>query len=155
MRNDRNKNHHGGAIAGTLVALALSTVPAAAQSESCRNDFQKVMGPRMALIERINGFQKRRPTATQACQTLRSLRAADVRLIKWLEENKDWCQLPEEILTQAKAGTANTVRAQNQACGAAAQQARQQRQIREQQAGGGAPRAPAVGSGVRLPQGAL
>jgi hypothetical protein len=159
MRADGHAGQTGGvaralALAAGLVLLAPAA--ASAQSESCQNDFQKVMGPRVALIERINGFAKKRPTAAQACQTLRSLRAADLRLIKWMEDNKDWCQLPDELLTQAKSGTQNTVRAQNQACGAAAQQARQLRQLREQQAGGGGqPRAPAVGSGVRLPQGAL
>lgn len=159
MRADRQTRRAGGAalaVAVTLGLLALMPAPAQAQSESCQKDFQKVMEPRMALVQRINGFAKKRPTATQACQTLRSLRAADTRLIKWMEENKDWCQLPDELLSQAKTGTQGTIRAQNQACGAAAQQARQIRQVQQQQAsGGGTPRAPAVGSGVRLPQGAL
>jgi hypothetical protein len=143
--------------AGLLLGSSmLAPQEALAQSASCQEDFKKVMDPRMALIQRINGFRNKRPTAAQACQALRSLRAADGRLITWLQANKDWCSIPDEVLEQAQQSAAGASRAQAQACNAAAQQARQQRQIQEQQAGeGGAPRAPAVGSGVRLPTGAL
>jgi hypothetical protein len=157
----RNNLSRGARMALSVAAIAASAMLAStggalAQSAACQGDFEKVMGPRMAIIQRINGFRNRRPTAAQACQTLRSLRAADLRLIKWMNENKDWCQIPEETVAQAQAGTQNTVRAQNQACGAASQQARQLRQQQQQQAGGGGGgRPPAVGSGVRLPQGAL
>jgi hypothetical protein len=158
MRKSFSAGMRTALVACALAAPAVlgSGSAALAQSPACQGDFEKVMGPRMALIQRINGFRNRRPTAAQACQTLRSLRAADLRLIKWMSDNKDWCQIPDETIAQAQAGTQNTVRAQNQACGAASQQARQLRQLQEQQAGGGGvPRAPAVGSGVRLPQGAL
>jgi hypothetical protein len=128
---------------------------ALAQASSCQTDFQKLMQPRMGLIERINGFQKRRPTPQVACSTLTQLTAADDKLSKWVGENKDWCQIPDEITDQLKAAAGQAARARGQACGAARQQAaliaRARAQQRAAQGGG----APAVGSGVRLPQGAL
>lgn len=128
---------------------------ARAQQSSCQADFQKLMSPRLALIQRLNNFQKKRPTPQVACSTLSQLVAADSRLDKWVGENKDWCQIPEEMVEQLKAGAGQAQRARGQACGVAKQQAaliaRARAQQRAAQGGGQAP----VGSGVRLPQGAL
>ncbi|MGL5115844.1 MAG: hypothetical protein ACRC7G_04330 [Beijerinckiaceae bacterium] len=150
-------------VAAGLVAASFAFVPAdqaQAQSASCQGDFAKVMQPRMDLIQRINGFAKKRPSAGQACSTLGQLAAADTRLIKWMEENKDWCQIPDDLLEQVKGSQGQVSRSRGQACNAAKQQASQiqraraqQRAAQQQQAGGGG--APAVGSGVRLPSGAL
>jgi hypothetical protein len=142
--------------------LLLSGGNAFAQATSCQTDFQKVMAPRQALIARINGFAKKRPTADQACSTLGQLVAADRRLINWMTENKDWCQIGDEMITQAQASSGQAARSRGQACSAASQQrsqiakarAAQARAAQQQQAGGGDRPAP-VGSGVRLPQGAL
>jgi hypothetical protein len=135
--------------------LAMGAGDARAQS-SCTDDFQKLMQPRQNLIQRINGFQQRRPTPGQACSTLSQLVAADAKLSKWIGENKDWCSIPDSVVEQLQAGTAQAQRARGQACGAAKQQAtniaRARAQQRAAQSGGG--QAP-VGSGVRLPSGAL
>lgn len=146
-----------GVFSGAAMGLVLGASGALAQQSSCTTDFQKYMGPRQALIERINGFQKRRPTPQQACSTLSQLVAADGRMAKWVDENKDWCQIPDEVVEQLKTGSGQAQRARGQACGAARQQAsaiaRARAQQRAAQGGGGG--APAVGSGVRLPSGAL
>lgn len=145
------------AVTGGLAVVSASD--AMAQS-SCQADMQKVMGPRQALLARVNGFAKKRPTPDQACSTFSSLAAADGRAVKWMTENKDWCQIPDELLEQMKGASGQIVRARSQSCTAAknfrAQVAKlraQQRRAAEAQGGGGGP--PAVGSGVRLPSGAL
>ncbi len=141
--------------AAALLLTGASADQALAQS-SCQTDFQKVMEPRMALVQRINGFRNKRPTPQQACSTLTQLVAAEARLSKWVEENKDWCQIPDSVVEQLKGSQAGASRARGQACGAARQQAsaiaRARAQQRAAQSGGGPP---PVGSGVRLPQGAL
>jgi hypothetical protein len=143
------------AFATAASVLLLAAPSAMAQASSCTDDFQKLMGPRQALIERINGFQKRRPSPQQACTTLGQLVSADARLGKWVDENKDWCQIPDQMVEQLKTGAGQAQRARGQACGAAKQQsaaiARARAQQRNAQGGG----APPVGSGVRLPSGAL
>jgi hypothetical protein len=145
------------ALGAFAMAPVLGAGSALAQQSSCATDFQKFMQPRQTLIERINGFSKRRPTPQQACSTLNQLVAADGRLSKWVDENKDWCQIPEEMVEQLKTGAGQAQRARGQACGAAKQQAamiaRARAQQRAAQGGGGG--TPAVGSGVRLPSGAL
>jgi hypothetical protein len=144
-----------GILAGAgLFIASIGAGPAQAQS-SCQTDFQKLLEPRMALVQRINGFAQRRPTAQVACSTLSQLVAQDGKLNKWIEENKDWCQIPDNVVEQFKTGAGQASRARGQACGAARQQAsavaRARAQQRAAQGGGPAP----VGSGVRLPQGAL
>ncbi len=140
----------------TIAALAAGTFLACAgvaqaQSSSCQTDFQKVMEPRQALIARINGFRTKRPTAGQACSTLGSLVAADRKVISWMTENKDWCQIPDQLIEQLQTASAQASRSRATACQAAKNQANQVARARQQQQGA----APAVGSGVRLPQGAL
>ncbi len=137
------------AAAGVLLAPGNAAL---AQSASCQADFQKVMEPRQALIQRINGFRNKRPTATQACSTLGSLVAADRKLIAWMTENKDWCQIPDQLIEQVQGAATQASRSRGTACAAAKNQASQQARARAQQRG---PSGPVVGSGVRLPQGAL
>jgi hypothetical protein len=143
------------AFTGAATMLLSGAGPAMAQQAGCAADFQKFMAPRQALIERINGFQKRRPSAQQACSTLGQLVSADSRLGKWVDENKDWCQIPEEMVEQLKTGAGQAQRARGQACGAAKQQASAVARARAQQRAAQGGGAPAVGSGVRLPSGAL
>jgi hypothetical protein len=146
------------ALAVTCGISVLSAGDALAQS-SCQADMQKVMGPRQALLARVNGFAKRRPTPDQACSTFSSLAVADSRAVRWMTDNKDWCQVPDELLAQMKAATGQIIRARSQSCTAAknfrAQVARAREQQRRAQAQGGGGGPPAVGSGVRLPSGAL
>ncbi len=129
---------------------------AKAQASNCQTDFQKVMAPREALMQRINGFRNKRPTAGQACSTLGQLVAADGKVLKWMTENKDWCQIPDALVEQLQTASGQVSRSRGQACTAAKNQVSQQARARAAQAraqqGGGAP---PVGSGVRLPQGAL
>jgi hypothetical protein len=144
-------------LGAVALLSALAPGEARAQQSSCQTDFQKLMEPRQNLIKRINGFQQRRPTPQAACSTLSQLVAADAKLSKWVGENKDWCQLPDEMVEQLQASTGQAQRARGQACGAARQQAsaiaRARAQQRAAQSGGGG-QAP-IGSGVRLPSGAL
>jgi hypothetical protein len=148
------------ALVATGGIAVFSAGNAMAQS-SCQADMQKVMAPRQALLARVNGFAKRRPTPDQACSTFSSLAAADGRAVKWMTDNKDWCQVPDELLEQMKGASGQIIRARSQSCTAAKNfraqvakiRAQQRRAAEAQSGGGGGP--PAVGSGVRLPSGAL
>ncbi|MCA3563990.1 MAG: hypothetical protein IOC90_08440 [Methylocystis sp.] len=132
-------------------AIALPSGEAMAQAASCQTDFQKVMGPRQALIDRINGFRTKRPTAELACSTLTQLVAADRKVIDWMTENKDWCQIPDAIVEQLQEASGQAAASRKSTCTAAKNQQMQMDRARSQQPSG----PPPVGSGVRLPQGAL
>ncbi len=129
------------------VVFLFSVSHAFSAPASCQVDFQKLTEERQAAIDRINGFNKKRPTAQVACGAFNNLSGVESRFLKWMNDNKDWCQIPDEFINQLKGANGATQRARGQVCTAARQQ---------QQGGGGAPRgAPPPGAGVRLPSGAL
>jgi hypothetical protein len=109
-------------FAAAAMAVMASTVAihsARAQAESCRANFQKVMGSRQALTDRINGYRNKRPTPGQACSTLGQLVAADGKVLAWMTENKDWCQIPDSLIEQLQTSSGQASRSRDQACAAA------------------------------------
>jgi hypothetical protein len=134
------------ALVGIAGAVGIGTV--AAQTASCRAELDKNGQARLEVIQRINAFQKKRPTAKVACGTFNELVAVEAKMLKWMDDNKEWCQLPDPFVEDFRKGTAQGVKARGQVCAAAKREA----------AGGGggaAPRGPAPGSGIPLPKGAL
>jgi hypothetical protein len=130
------------------LALAIFAQQASAMPASCQADFQKYNDDRQAAVDRINSFNKKRPTAQAACAAFGTLTGAEARLIKWMTENKDWCQIPDVFFDQIKQAAGQTTKVRGQVCTAARREAAGE--------GGGGPRgAPPPGAGVRLPQGAL
>lgn len=136
-----------------FVMLAFGVSSASAMPESC-NEFPKIVAPRLALIEKLNNFKKKKPTAIEACKTMTSLIAADKKIMDWMVANKDWCQVPDEQLTQLKQASEQSNEFRGKACAAAANQAKQIEQLKRAQAQGGGGQ-PLPGAGVKLPQGAL
>ena len=134
------------AVTGTVLLGA--GAPAYAMPESCQKDLNKYAETRMGAINRINAFKGKRPTPTQACSAFGALVDSESKMIKWMEANKEWCQIPDALLADLKKNSAQGVKVRGQACSAAKKEA--QMRAQQGQGGGGAPR-PAV----RLPQGAL
>ncbi|HRK24893.1 MAG TPA: hypothetical protein PLQ11_08055 [Beijerinckiaceae bacterium] len=135
-----------------VIGGAVGTVPAVAQQmpESCQKDFVPLMQKRQQFMATIEGYRKRKPTAAQACGTFRNLAVHNKKLADWMTAQKDWCQIPEDMLKGVTESQAQIEQTRGSVCGAAAKQAAQIRKMQSQQ-----PRQPAPGSGVRLPQGAL
>ena len=154
-------------LAAALVCLPLLALPLAPALADCVGDFQKAMAPRQALMARLNSYNKKKPTAAQACSTLSSLVAADAKAVAWMTTNKDWCQVPDDSLSQLKTAAGQSVKIRGQVCGVAAKEtkliAQAKRQQQQQAQGGGRTGDPTAdlgpsglpGSPVRLPRGAL
>lgn len=140
-------------VAGTIIAAVLLALggQAGAMTPSCQADLDKHGSARLEIINKINGFQKKRPTAQQACGVFGQLVKTEADMLKWMEDNQAWCQLPDSFVEDFRKGSQQAVKARGSVCTAAKKEA----QMRAQGAGGGAPRGPAPGSGVQLPKGAL
>ncbi len=142
------------AVALLTFSLA-ATLSSSAFAVDCQKDFTALMSTRQQIIARINGFNKKKPSAQLACQVLTELGNSDKRTLSWLETNKQWCQIPDEVPNGLKQQTAQSSTIRVKACGAAQAQAKQIQQLkRQQEAGAGGPSS-LPGSGIRLPQGAL
>lgn len=141
------------ALAALAVLVSHSAASAQTMPESCTNDLTPMMQKRNAAVERIRGLNPKRTTAAQACAAFRDLTAKNKTVLDYLSANKEWCQVPDEQLAAMTQEHGQIDKNRGAACNAAAKQAAQIKQMqRQQQQGGGQA---GVGSGVRLPQGAL
>ncbi len=112
--------------------LFLLAAPAMAQScETDIGEFQKKRAVQMENISKLQqkGDGKLDPVA--ACPMLRSLSSVEQSMLAYMEKNQNWCNIPDEVLTNVKEGTGKTSGIAKQACALAAQLKKQQ------QAGGG------------------
>ena len=132
-----------------VLGAGMAASTASAMPASCQGDFGKHTSDREAAVERINSFNKKRPTAAQACSAFSNLTGIEARMIKWMTENKEWCQLPDSAIEQLTQAREQTMKVRGQICTAAKKEA----QMRA--SGGAAGGPPPPGSGVRLPSGAL
>jgi hypothetical protein len=141
-----------GAVAATAVALALAA-PAAAST--CA-EFQKHRQERQSLIQQ---FQKlvgkdKKIQPKDACTVLTKITGNGSTALKWLEANKDWCQIPDQFVASFKTDHDNVQKLRGQAGGAAAKQAEMDKKARE---GGqsGLLGGDGLEGSYRIPQGAL
>ncbi|MFG1183573.1 MULTISPECIES: hypothetical protein [Xanthobacter] len=106
------------AISATLVATALSAGVALAD---CQTDVASVRGE---LEEKGKALQavvnKKEKDPQVLCPAFRAFAAAEQKWVKFLTDNKDWCQIPQQAVDQAAASNKKTVDIRNRVCEAAA-----------------------------------
>ncbi len=151
----------GAGLGLVMGGLMLSAMPAAAQAPECLEG-RKLFEERQSIMGRINAWQKKKVDPNTACRTLTQLQGNGTRTIKWLEVNKDWCQVPEQAAEAINAQQSQVSASRANACKAAAEfnkaaaEARKQAQRAQQ---GGAPGFGGVddftGAPRPIPQGAL
>jgi hypothetical protein len=139
--------------AAGAVPLALAT-PAFAQS-AC-SEFQNHRQERQSLVQQ---FQKlvgkdKKVQPKDACAVLSKIVANGTTSIKWLESNKDWCQIPDQFLASFKTDHANAQKIRGQACDAAAKQAQMEKKAREA-GGSGLLGGDGLEGSFKIPKGAL
>src|SRR3712207_3936460 len=111
-------------LAGIAAAAVLSAGPVAAQSSSCQQ-IGAHMTERKSLVEAVQklGGKDKKMDPKAACAAFGKLAANGTTMLKWLEVNKDWCQVPEHFAEGIKNDHEKVVKFRGQACGVAAKQA--------------------------------
>jgi hypothetical protein len=131
----------------TALFAAVATLSGPAYAD-CGSDMQKLAQDRNAQLQIVNTFAQSfhgKPMDPQAfCFKSAGLIRAEGALIAYMEKNKDWCGVPDEVLASLKASHAKTTDFGGKACVAAAKVKKMQEQ---QAAGGGQPQAPALPAG--------
>lgn len=135
-----------------LSALALLATAGVANAQSCQEDFQKLTQRRMAQIQVLNnigkaGKGKMDPSA--ACPAAKKLVAVESEMLGYMNKNKEWCNIPDNVVEGFKQAGAKTKTFASQACAAAAKMKQMMEQQREQAASGG------MGAPPKLPSGPL
>ncbi len=141
-----------------LSAVVLASVqPAQAQNSGC-SDIQPKLLERKAIVDRIQAAGKKQLDAKFACTTFGQLVTNGATLIKWLETNKEWCQIPSTFAEGIQSDHSRAAAMRGKACAVAAQQVQMEKRAKEQAAGGGGGGL-LGGNGLegqyRVPQGAL
>lgn len=143
------------------LSLAVATAPAVAQSGVCQ-EAQKYLGERASLGQQISKLagKDKKIDPRPACGLFTKLVANGEATLKWMDANKDWCQVPEQAVVNFKAEHDSVSKTKGQACQAAAKMATMEKQARQaqqqqQQRGGGLLGGPGLTGQYKVPQGAL
>jgi hypothetical protein len=138
----------GLAITALLISFAGGSV---ARAQSCQEDFQKLSEKRMAQISVLNKLGKAakgKMDPVAACPAARRLVTIETEMFNYIQKNKDWCNIPDNVADGFKQARAKTQAFASQACAVAAKVKKMQA---EQAAGGGVPEQQAQ----KLPAGPL
>ncbi len=136
-------------LAFAVFGLVLLGAAPAARAQSCNEDLGKLGEQRNAEIKKLNDISKSHggkldPIA--ACPVLQKLKSVEASMSAYMVKNKDWCNLPEELVNNFHNASGRTATMAGQAC-ALAVKAKQM----QQQGGMAGPAMPAV----KLPAGPL
>jgi hypothetical protein len=127
---------------GTLAVLAIGSATSALADTDCNSEMVKFKDKRDAAMASINAMvaaaHGKQMDAALFCAKSAPLNTAETGWIAYMEKNKDWCQIPDEIINQLKETHAKSVGFAAKACTVAAQM----KKIKEQAAQGGAAGAP-------------
>jgi hypothetical protein len=126
--------------------LAMSAAPALAQASGCEAG-QKILAERNSLGEQLNKLtkgdgKKKQIDARAACPLFTKLVVNGEAGLKWMTENKDWCQVPDQVVENFSQAHKQLQTVKGQACQAAAKmnemekKAKQAAAQQQQQQGG-------------------
>ncbi len=125
------------ALLATLgMAAASSLWISTASAGDCNADIAGLTQKRQAFIDKLNVLAKSskgKLDPVASCPQLRGLVVAEGNLLKYLESNKNWCNVPDAAVDNLKGAATKSQSFASQACNIAAQAKKQQ----QQQASGG------------------
>jgi len=146
------------AAAVLVVAFIGAAPPAAAQSSACQEG-QALFSKQASLNEQFGKLAKKdnKIDPQAACPVLSKMVANAEATVKWLDGNKDWCQVPEALVTNFTGSLPKMQTFRTQACQAAAKIETMQKQARQQaqQGGPGLVGGTSLTSEFKIPKGAL
>jgi hypothetical protein len=124
-----------------LVACCVSSA-AMAQASSCQEDFQRLTQKRMGAIAALNNLgksHKGKMDPIAACPMARRLAAVESEMMAYMNKNKDWCAIPDNVIQGFQQARSKTQNFAGQACSVAAKVKKMQEQQRAQAASGAGP----------------
>ena len=144
-------------LAGLVLVAGMGA--AGAQSSACQ-DIGKTLQDRKSIVERLQKVGKGgKVDPRQACTGFTQLVSNGQAVVKWMEANASWCQVPDVFVENMKNDHKKASELKARACKVAAQQTEMERRARQGGGGPGQPSGLLGGGGLegnqRLPQGVL
>jgi len=97
---------------------AFAQFPPAPAPSQC-NDFGKLRQTAQDRATALRQAGTRKADPKEMCTLVTRFSAAETVVVKFLEDNKTWCGIPDTAVTQAKANHEQTVKFQTMICSAA------------------------------------
>lgn len=147
----------GAAFACAQVVGAIVATSALAQASTGCGDIQKFLLDRKSIAASLTVKKGEKIDARFACGGFGKLVANGTSLLKWVDTNKDWCQIPDSFVTGIKEDHGRAVAIRGKACSVAAKQNQLEKQAKQGggQGEGGLLGGPGLTGASKLPQGAL
>ncbi len=117
------------AVSTVLVAGAFTAD--LANAGDCNVDIAGLSQKRQVYIEKLNVLAKAakgKLDPVASCPTLRGLVKTEGDLLKYLQANKNWCNVPDETVSNLQAADVKSQAFATQACNLATQVAKQKQQ---------------------------
>jgi hypothetical protein len=107
-------------LAVALCALAVTDRPAWAQfpappAAQC-DEFSKLSAEAQKRSAAVGAAMKAKADRKQLCTLMTSFVAAETTVVKFLEDNKVWCGVPEQVITSSKANHEKSLKFRTMAC---------------------------------------
>ena len=124
---------HRTALGAVISAVAFAgwTSGDVAYATDCNADVAGLTAKRQVSIDKLNELAKSskgKLDPVASCPVLRNLVKSEGDLLKYLEANKNWCNVPDEAVNNLKAADSKSQTFATQACNFAAQAKKQQQQ---------------------------
>lgn len=141
-----------------VAALVLTTGEAFAQASSDCGAIQGQLEQRKAIAASLQAGGNKKIDAKTACAGFGRLVTNGTGIIKWLDANKDWCQVPDSFVSGIKADHVKAQEIRGKACNVATKIQQMEKQAKSGNGGNGG--SGLLGGGgltgpTSLPQGAL
>jgi hypothetical protein len=117
--------------AALAAALCTTLAASAAQAGDCNADVAGLTQKRQVFIDKLNVLAKAtkgKLDPIASCPTLRGLVVAEGNLLKYLQANKNWCNVPDDAINNLQAADTKSQAFATQACNLAEQVKKQQQQ---------------------------
>ncbi|WP_246164427.1 hypothetical protein [Blastochloris sulfoviridis] len=99
-------------------ALAACAGPEALAQQNCVEDFARLRQDAEKRAGEVKAAGERKVPPREMCQAIRRFAESEAKVVKYLEENQPWCQIPPQVVAQAKNSHARTLKARTQVCSA-------------------------------------
>jgi len=104
----------------SATSFALLVLGTGAALADCQSDFMTVRQEMEEKGKVLQAAGKAKATPADLCTKFRAFAAAEGKLAKFLADNKEWCQIPDEAIKAASANNKKTGELRDKICAAAA-----------------------------------
>lgn len=110
----------------SATALTLLTVSAGlaigieAARADCMTDFAAIRDEMQTKGKALEAAGKAKAPPQELCPLFRAYTAAEGKLVKYLTDNKEWCQIPDDAIAQSRTANQKSSALRDKVCAAAA-----------------------------------